>query len=174
MDEVEQIQEAIQQLVDRRRRRRNEGRAASELDEEEEDRLLSDLLSQLASLKVPSAAEADKRGADDDLASELRKLRRQNTITHCLLSAMIVVTAAWQLSAASLLLSLKSGLTNPFKTAVSLIGSVLKGGGGGDLQELQRLSSNSNHQQLEGPSSAPQLSLPELPAISLPSLAGDS
>ncbi|KAG8497309.1 hypothetical protein CXB51_008507 [Gossypium anomalum] len=55
----------------------------------------------------------------EELVKELKAIKKQNTITHCLLSAMIVVTLFWQVFEASLLLQLKNGFTHPFKSVGS-------------------------------------------------------
>ncbi|XP_078434510.1 uncharacterized protein LOC144705618 [Wolffia australiana] len=169
--DAENLYEEIEQLVERRKNRRMERMKASELDEEEEDRLLSNFLSQLSTLKAmrpgsPSTAggAAAEQRRTDELAAELRKLKRQNTITHCLLTAMIVITGTWQLSEVSLLLILKNRLTSPFKSAANLLGKVLKGGR--SLPELQILSPDSNQLQIEG-SLVPPI------AINFPSLPRD-
>jgi len=65
-----------------------------------------------------------RRGSEnDEIMKELKKVKRQNFVTHCLLSAMIVLTVAWQLSEVSLILQLKDGLSHPFRS----FGNVLKG-----------------------------------------------
>ncbi|GAB2220378.1 hypothetical protein Droror1_Dr00008027 [Drosera rotundifolia] len=45
-----------------------------------------------------NAGSATGAGDVEEILKELKKVRRQNTITHCLLSALIVLTVAWQLS----------------------------------------------------------------------------
>ena len=44
-------------------------------------------------------------------------------MTHCLLSVMIVLTVAWQLSEVSLILKVKDGISHPFRS----FGNMLKG-----------------------------------------------
>ncbi|KAB2094253.1 hypothetical protein ES319_A02G144400v1 [Gossypium barbadense] len=63
----------------------------------------------------------------EELVKELKAIKKQNTITHCLLSAMIVVTLFWQVFEASLLLQLKNGFTHPFKSVGSWLVTLLKG-----------------------------------------------
>lgn len=53
---------------------------------------------------------------EDEIIKELKIVKRQNLITHCLVTAMILITLTWQLSEVSLILKIKQGLTNPFKT----------------------------------------------------------
>ncbi|KAK5843351.1 hypothetical protein PVK06_005805 [Gossypium arboreum] len=62
----------------------------------------------------------------EELVKELKAITKQNTITHCLLSAMIVVTLFWQVFEASLL-QLKNGFTHPFKSVGSWLVTLLKG-----------------------------------------------
>ncbi|GAB2280647.1 hypothetical protein Dimus_015274 [Dionaea muscipula] len=95
--------------------------------------LLVELLSQVESVKAQessirpeetsredNAAGAMGTGAEEVL-KELKKVQRQNTITHRLLSTLIVLTLAWQLSEVSLLLKLKDGLSHPFRSLGSMI-----------------------------------------------------
>ncbi|TYI89315.1 hypothetical protein E1A91_D03G047000v1, partial [Gossypium mustelinum] len=63
----------------------------------------------------------------EELVKELKAIKKQNTITHYLLSAMIVVTLFWQVFEASLLLQLKNGFTHPFKSVGSWLDTLLKG-----------------------------------------------
>ncbi|ESW35768.1 hypothetical protein PHAVU_001G262900 [Phaseolus vulgaris] len=66
----------------------------------------------------------ERRGSEnDEIMKELKKVKRQNFVTHCLLSAMIVLTVTWQLSEVSLILQLKDGLSHPFRS----FGNMLKG-----------------------------------------------
>ncbi|KAJ6836461.1 uncharacterized protein M6B38_327965 [Iris pallida] len=61
-----------------------------------------------------SVSKAAEYGANEvglnEVVRELKKVKRQNLITHCLLSVMIVVTAVWQFSEASLLIRLSKSL----------------------------------------------------------------
>lgn len=74
--------------------------------------------------KGVGGSQLDNGGAKidrDEIANELRKLKRQNLITHCLLSVMIVLTVVWQLSEVKLILYLKDGLSHPFRSAGSML-----------------------------------------------------
>lgn len=50
----------------------------------------------------------------EEVLRELKNVKRQNRITHWLLSAMILITAFWQLSEVSVLLFMKQKLRHPF------------------------------------------------------------
>lgn len=58
---------------------------------------------------------------------ELRKVRRQNTITHVLLSVLIVVTAVWQFSEFSFILEIKNNVQHPFPAVGGMIFRALGG-----------------------------------------------
>lgn len=60
---------------------------------------------------------------NEEIAQELKKVKKQNFVTHCLLVAMIVLTITWQISEVSLLLWLKNGVTHPVRS----LGSMVKG-----------------------------------------------
>lgn len=100
----------------------------------------------------------------EEIIKELKNVKRQNCITHWLLSAMIVLTVAWQISEVSLILKVKDGLSHPFKHLGCMFTGVLKTSGtnGHDVANKENKS--------EAPSLVP---LPELPHIELPDLNGN-
>uniref|UniRef100_A0A803L199 Uncharacterized protein n=2 Tax=Chenopodium quinoa TaxID=63459 RepID=A0A803L199_CHEQI len=74
-------------------------------------------------------SEASKKNTAveaEDVVKELKKLNKQNRTTHWLLSALIVLTVAWQVSEVSLLLKLKSGFSNPFKSLGKMFVGMVK------------------------------------------------
>ncbi|KAF5773687.1 hypothetical protein HanXRQr2_Chr13g0591331 [Helianthus annuus] len=84
---VEVIKQAIKQVME-------EGGT-------DDDRLLSKLMSQLDSEPEPNSALSNSRSDEDEeekILKELKKVRRQNVVTHCLLSVMILLTVTWQIS----------------------------------------------------------------------------
>ncbi|KAL3613158.1 hypothetical protein CASFOL_042993 [Castilleja foliolosa] len=94
--------------------------------------LLSDLLSKLESMeeKVNNVTEMDEEDNEEEIIiKELRHIKRQNTTTHWLVSAMIVFTLAWQLSEISLIMKIKNGFTNPLKSIGGAIGGFIKNRG---------------------------------------------
>ncbi|CAL9136778.1 unnamed protein product [Musa textilis] len=135
--------EVVHQLLEERRRRRKE--------EEEEDLLLSKLLFQLEPLEKdgvateepeesaikeepefsePVSQNCEKReGGMDEIARELRKVKKQNLVTHCLLSVMLVITAVWQFNEVSLLLAVRDKLSHPLRTVGDVVKRCLKGNG---------------------------------------------
>ncbi|RWR87032.1 hypothetical protein CKAN_01596200 [Cinnamomum micranthum f. kanehirae] len=125
MDRAELLHLAIQKLrrEEEDEEKRNKIFTSSQEEEEEDRRLLARLLSQLESRKdnidqsepstetkaltssgpVGASAkdENDSEGADigaEEIVKELREIRKQNTVTHWLLSVLIVITAVWQMS----------------------------------------------------------------------------
>ncbi|KAA8528959.1 hypothetical protein F0562_033553 [Nyssa sinensis] len=110
----------------------------------------------------------------DEIVKELRKVRRQNLITHCLLSAMIVLTVTWQLSEVALIIKLKNGLSNPFKSFGSMLTGMLKGprfnGQNGKPE-----SSSTKQQQIESHSPLPlPIQIPEIAHVDLSGLGLNS
>ncbi|XP_073157560.1 uncharacterized protein [Henckelia pumila] len=118
----------------------------------EVDRTEEEPKEQLNSLQEEDA-EVDR---SEEIIKEMRNVKRQNLITHCLLSTMILLTAAWQISEVSLLLKLRSGLKNPF----SFFGGILKN------IILKGARSEDDDQQ----SSAKQKPVSNPPLIKLPDL----
>ncbi|KAG4990017.1 hypothetical protein AAZX31_11G256500 [Glycine max] len=75
----------------------------------------------VASLTQETESENENGGEgkgskNDEIIKELKKVKRQNFVTHCLLSVMIVLNVAWQLSEVSLILKVKDGLSHPFRS----------------------------------------------------------
>ncbi|CAK8567148.1 unnamed protein product [Lathyrus sativus] len=60
--------------------------------------------------------EGCKEEEKDEIMKEVKKVKRQNFVTHCLLSVMIVLTVAWQLSEVSLIMKVKDGINHPFRS----------------------------------------------------------
>ena len=60
-----------------------------------------------------------------DVAKDLGKIKRQNTVTHLLLGVVIVLTAVWQVNEVSFLLWVQRKLSNPFKSLGDMIKSSL-------------------------------------------------
>nr|CAD1836624.1 unnamed protein product [Ananas comosus var. bracteatus] len=49
----------------------------------------------------------------NEMAKDLRRMKRQNFITHCLLSVIVVGIAVWQFNEVSFLLAVKEKFSNP-------------------------------------------------------------
>ncbi|XP_010250679.1 PREDICTED: uncharacterized protein LOC104592862 [Nelumbo nucifera] len=103
------------------------------------------------------------RGMDsEEILEEIKKVRRQNSITHWLLSIMIFLTAAWQLSEVSLILMVKDKLSHPFRSVGNVVTGMIMGRGKNERDAEQNT-------QTEAPS-LPSLKMPELPRVDLPAL----
>ncbi|TKY47779.1 hypothetical protein E2542_SST29840 [Spatholobus suberectus] len=97
------------------------------------------------------------RGSEnDEIIKELKKVKRQNFVTHCLLSVMIVLTVAWQLSEVSLILKVKDGLSHPFRS----FGNMLKG-----MVKVRDLNGHEADDKEHPPES------PSLPSMMIPAFA---
>ncbi|XP_073013464.1 uncharacterized protein [Typha latifolia] len=165
---IEIVHEALHQLMEERKHK-----GIDKEEEEEESLLLSRLISQLDLIEKGSGfihscddllekAESsesnivDCRTAEmglDEIAKELRRVKRQNLITHCLLSVLIVATALWQVSEVSILLMVKEKFSNPLRTVGDIIKRSLTG----------------KKAEIEG-APLPPISVPELPHMDLPTL----
>ncbi|KAK9277014.1 hypothetical protein L1049_006553 [Liquidambar formosana] len=187
-EKLELIHLAIHQLIEEKKKNRGD-------DDDDDHLLLSRLLSQLESLKgdgspkqpdpsdesvFPAVGEVEKREAADEvdggsseaagteeIVKELRKVERQNSKTHWLLSILIIFTVAWHLSEVSLILKVKRGLHHPFRSLGGFLTGMLKGrrmiG-----QDAEKLSSFTKRHQIEAPPLP--LKIPEFPHLELPSL----
>ncbi|KAJ6961828.1 hypothetical protein NC652_000704 [Populus alba x Populus x berolinensis] len=88
----------------------------------------------------PAYGGSRENAAAEEIVRELRKVRRQNFVTHCLLSVMIVLTVAWQVSEVSLILKVKDGLRHPFKSFGSMLTGMLKDPRANDQDSEKQLS----------------------------------
>ncbi|KAK2969321.1 hypothetical protein RJ640_030862, partial [Escallonia rubra] len=102
---------------------------------------------------------------DEEIVKELRNVKRQNFITHCLLSVMIVLTVARHLSEVSLILKVKDGMSNPFRSFGNMVTGMLKGPNA-NIQEGEKQSSTPS-MPIES-SALPGFKFPELPRMQLP------
>ena len=117
-------------------------------------------------LHSPEEMEAKSMGVDEmgteEIIKELKKVERQNSITHWLLSIMIVLILGWQLSEISLIIKLKEGLNHPFRSFGSLVMGMLKGPDNNNDQDETK--------KLHGETPPLSLKIPELPHVELPVL----
>ncbi|XP_016505715.1 uncharacterized protein LOC107823553 [Nicotiana tabacum] len=197
VEKVELMQKAIEQLIEeeqvqsKRRQLLDESFVAvdntinkddeGEKQAEHRHQLLSQLLTQLESLKEDSPLdqmsqstnleETPDREKEENVVKEVRKIQKQNFVTHCLLSAMIVLTLTWQLSEVSLILKMKHGLNHPLRSIGSLITSWMKDTPPSlNVQEGDLNDSTKQLKHKVEAMSLPKLKVPELPHVELPSL----
>lgn len=102
----------------------------------------------------------------EEIVKELKNVQRQTCTTHWLLSVMIVLTVAWQISEVSLILKIKDGFSNPFKHLGGMFTGMWKTSGtnGHDAADKENKS--------EAPS-LPPFKVPEFHHIELPDLNGN-
>eukprot|EP00268_Persea_americana_P034067 TRINITY_DN336_c0_g1_i7.p1 TRINITY_DN336_c0_g1~~TRINITY_DN336_c0_g1_i7.p1 ORF type:complete len:113 (-),score=25.29 TRINITY_DN336_c0_g1_i7:719-1057(-) len=103
----------------------------------------------------------------EEIVKELRVIRKQNTVTHWLLSVLIVVTAVWQMSEVSLLLYLKDSVKHPFKAIGGLITGSL---GCSNEYDATKSNSSSKQHQIESIPLPHQMKMSELLSMEMSSL----
>lgn len=101
----------------------------------------------------------------DEIMKELKKVKRQNFVTHCLLSVAIVLTVAWQLSEVSLILKVKEGINHPFRS----FGNTLKDMVKDKIPDINGHVADKNKENNES-TSLTSLNIPEMPRIDVPNL----
>ncbi|KAE8719663.1 Nuclear transport factor 2B [Hibiscus syriacus] len=178
-EDIELINMAIQKLLEETRMTDISGEKPLGNDD---NQLLSRLFSQLESLKEdgklkqsePGEVNSQKGDGDkaeaksengtacggigvEELRKEIKELKKQNFITHCLVSAMIVIALFWQVSEASLLLKVKDGFSHPF----SSFGSWL-------VNKVKRPANQQHNHLIEH--SGHSVQIPELPHVEFPHL----
>ncbi|CAA2991376.1 Hypothetical predicted protein [Olea europaea subsp. europaea] len=99
---------------------------------------------------------------NEDITKELKELKKQNFVTHCLLSALIVLTIAWQLSEVSLILKVKDGLSNPLRSIGRMFNGMFKSRKNGIVQEAAKHVS-AKEREIPEPTPLPGLRIPGFP-----------
>ncbi|CAL1355036.1 unnamed protein product [Linum trigynum] len=177
------LTDEIQKLAQEKKKKKNQVEEEEEvygdsIPLDDKDRpILSRLLSELESLKgegtlkQPGSSEASsprggegrsrirrdskKTDADEELVKEIRKVKRQNFITHCLLSALIVVTVGWQVSEVSIALAVKDKLSHPVR---SLLSTFFPG-------RVRNEQDGERKQSAEETDSGSTINMPQLPCV---------
>lgn len=167
-ERLKSVRQALQQLLEERRQKGKHG----DDDEEEDDLFLSKLLlqvpRQIDSLgfhfrmdQINNLLRQLEISERDAIAEEMRAVRRQNLVTHRLLSALIVMSAVWQLKEVSLLLMAREKLRHPLKAIVDAVKGLVQRRGRRRLQK-----------QIET-NGLPPIPVPDLARVDLPPLALD-
>ncbi|CAL0328024.1 unnamed protein product [Lupinus luteus] len=152
-EKVELMDMAIQKLI---------------LDNEDEAEYQLALSQELELLKKNEEAVKKSKGCRseseiDEIVKELKKIKRQNFVTQCLVSVMIVITIGWQLSEATLLMKVKDGINHPFRSFKRMVKGMIK------VPEINgHEGHNKEHQsQSQSPSFIPNMPQMDVPNLSL-------
>ncbi|CAN8313350.1 unnamed protein product [Cochlearia groenlandica] len=127
-EDVEVMSRAIEKLLVEKRKRE-----ADFIEEDEDDQLLlSSLISQLESPnpfqeKESSLSHKQLEENIEEIAKDIKEVKRQNKVTHVLLSALIILTLTWQLSEYSMIFMMKERLSHPVKSIGSMLSGMFKG-----------------------------------------------
>ncbi|QCE13085.1 hypothetical protein DEO72_LG11g78 [Vigna unguiculata] len=108
---------------------------------------------------VIEAKEGEDEGGgseNDEIMKELKKVKKQNFVTHCLLSVMIVLTVVWQVSEVSLILQLKDGLSHPFRSFGNILKGMVK------VPDVKGQDADDREELLESSSSLPSMVIPDM------------
>ncbi|KAF8075627.1 hypothetical protein N665_1075s0006 [Sinapis alba] len=148
-DDVEVLSRAIEKLLDEKRKR--EAAGDSFIEDEDDQLLLTRLISQLESPNpiqktlVTAKEEEEEASLDsslsngkqegkrrleesiEEIAKDIKEVKRQNKVTHVLLSALIILTLTWQLSEYSMIYMMKDRLTHPIRSIGGMLSGVFKG-----------------------------------------------
>ncbi|CAH1417323.1 unnamed protein product [Lactuca virosa] len=182
MSKVEVIKQAIKEVMEEIRDGANSSsNDGGEVEDDNHHRLLSKLMSQLEKLEAEQefvddektktkinksrSEEEEEEDEEEKIVKELKKMKRQNLITHCLLSAMIVLTVVWQISEVSIILRLKDGVNHPFRFIGSIFKRIVTPPKPNGSEEKTDSSITNN---LIESSRIGDLKIPELPHVELP------
>jgi hypothetical protein len=120
--------------------------------------------------KMENAGEVDGGSSVEEVVKELKEVKRQNFVTHCLLSALIVLTVAWQVSQVSLIWKLKDGFSHPFRSFGSAFSWILKRPDANGTQDAEKQFAAAKQRLTEAAASLPSVVIPEIPLVDLPDL----
>lgn len=100
----------------------------------------------------PSINENKKDEETDvkKITKDIKIIKRQNCITHNLLSALIVVTMIWQFGEVSVILAVKEKVTHPVRSIGDMIKGALTGKGKKSLLEGSTLIGGSESELSNG------------------------
>lgn len=123
---------------------------------------------------VELEAEEEHKGGEteatpEEIVRELRKVKRQNTVTHWLLSAMIVLTVAWQISEVSLIMKVREGLSHPLRSFGGAITEFLKGPAPKGHDDVDKDADQRQSETI----GIPPLKMPEFPQFDVPNLTSN-
>ncbi|KAJ4865974.1 Uncharacterized protein Rs2_02235 [Raphanus sativus] len=147
-EDVEVMSRAIEKLLDEKRKR--EAAGDSFIEDEDDQLLLTKLISQLESPNpfqktLVTAKEEEESSPDsspskgkhqderrleesiEEIAKDIKEVKRQNKVTHILLSALIILTLTWQLSEYSMIYMMKERLTHPIRSIGGMFSGMFKG-----------------------------------------------
>ncbi|KAL2510342.1 uncharacterized protein Fot_33989 [Forsythia ovata] len=118
--------------------------------------------------ETPNALEScTSEITNEEIIKELKEVKKQNFVTQCLLSALIVLTITWQLSEVSLILKIKDGFSNPLKSVSGIITGMFKGRPNANVQEVTKHVStkqvSTKQREILEPTSIPSLKIPGFP-----------
>ncbi|KAK3223674.1 hypothetical protein Dsin_010699 [Dipteronia sinensis] len=186
-EKVELINQTLQKLIQEKKKKKASShddqlllstllsQLESLKEEEEEEEEEEEVGEQSNECETTQAEETEGEDADqinggggvgaeigaEEIVKEIKKVKKQNLITHCLLSVMIVLTFAWQFSEVALIFKVKDGLSHPFRSVGSILTGILKPP---QLKPLQNIGDNSEKEQQQH-HHIEALILPELPHV---------
>lgn len=62
----------------------------------------------------------------EEIAKDMDKVKKQNKVTHILLSALIILTLTWQLSEYSMIFMLKDRISHPVRSITGMLNGMFK------------------------------------------------
>lgn len=104
---------------------------------------------------------------NDEIIKEVKKVKRQNFVTHCLLSVMIVLTVAWQLSEVSLIMKVKDGINHPFRSFGNMFQEMKEKAFNNNGQDADDKENKENNKSLSLPST---IKVPDMTKMDVPNL----
>ncbi|KAK4423953.1 hypothetical protein Salat_1978200 [Sesamum alatum] len=149
--------------------RRHQHQLLSKLLSELEESLEQEkIVTQEADVQEDKIDESNGIRGSEEIVKELNKVKKQNLITHCLLTVMIVLTVAWQLSEVSLILKIKDGLSNPLRSVGGILGGFFKNRPSVNVVQDVIKQASEMQKHVTEPTYLPGLKIPDLPHLELP------
>ncbi|CAN6908166.1 unnamed protein product [Brassica oleracea] len=182
-EDVEVLSRAIEKLLDEKKNREIAGE--SFIEDDDDQLLLSRIISQLESPNpFPKAVETTREEAEssldsltskgraegerqleesiEEIAKDIKEVKRQNKVTHILLSALIILTLTWQLSEYSMIYMMKERLTHPIRSIGGMFSGMFKGKIRPIKNKLSNARDEDNHHNGNGTNTGVHIQVPEL------------
>ncbi|CAH8381709.1 unnamed protein product [Eruca vesicaria subsp. sativa] len=186
-EDVEVLSRAIEKLLGEKRKR--EAAGDSFIEDDDDQLLLTRLISQLElpnpiqktlviakeEEEEPSPDSSPSKGKHEgskqleesieEMAKDIKEVKRQNKVTHILLSALIILTLTWQLSEYSMIYMMKERLTHPIRSIGGMLSGMFKGKLGPIKSRLPGTSKDKDENNLNngnGTNSGVHIQVPEL------------
>ncbi|KFK44630.1 hypothetical protein AALP_AA1G283600 [Arabis alpina] len=133
-EDAEVLTRAIEKFLHEKKKRVASGDPI--IEDHQDQLLLSSLISQLESskpggkttIKEEECPASKGKGEDlEEIAKDIKEVKKQNKVTHILLSVLIILTLTWQVSEYSMISMMKDRISHPIRSIGGMFSGMFKG-----------------------------------------------